>query len=335
MSRSPTIKTTLDQYQLYLNSYLTNINKFQKLMENNRQWRQQSNYGCLCCKEIDQLYTLTGHFNSTFRPINQSQLQTYPPIKNKQHDLCLFAIFSMESTTEMIEHNQYLIPIILTSSKDEIIQCQFGEIIQVTFNLYDPILSNQQMFTQTQYIGYYQYQNSTEKITHQRQCFYDAIEIDANQSLPIEFQDYLNFKWITFQKHQKLEEIHKIFPFLTLNTIKDIVKSKTKTRIFIYCKCLLSDYLNNLISNALTFQDFRPFSELFVRLSENDIQILNRLPKEQQYSTFCKLIQSPTRSLLYFELIDFTINNLLTKNIISISNEICHQLIIQRLSTIS
>lgn len=287
----------IDRYIEYLRSKLNHVPYCLTLMNNHRNWQTLDDYAFPYCKEIQELSNLSGRYNCGFRPLTKTKLSNYrlnlTPLDSGH--IYLLGILSTESTKKMIQHNQYVAIITM-----DIFNYSYEININTepfVFNQYDPIMSLSREFD-----GQYGYQ-----VISYSDRFVQAILDDNLASLPLSFANYYQTVYQKSSQFKKLEEIRKMFPFMSTLAIREISLSESNSLIFYYCKIMITQQISQALSESLTQQSSEILLSIFPQLTSADLtKIFSQNNQALQYETICKIIQTTSKGLSLQSLIQYT-----------------------------
>lgn len=284
------IDLTIGKFKEYLNNKLNTEKTLNDLIEKHIKYQHEPTYSCMYCKEIISISKLIGQYNCSFKPFSIKQLECLNyKLPNRNDIIPLIAILSAESTTVMVEHNQYLFIININPvHRSFTIEEKYTTI---PINCYDPILSKS-----LKYNNCYKYEKlltadfDNFKITSD--YLLEKIDQDNLKSLPIEMRDYYNNCYSQMPLENKKNEIRHIFPFLQDIAVTQFSKSDRNSRYFLYGKVFINDYLNQLIFEIFNNDEFQLLKTIFVRLNDKDIKkICSANSDGEQFDLLYKILQ--------------------------------------------
>ena len=303
------MKLEINQYKSYLQNKFTDLKFCAQIVEKHNQLLNQPDYACLYCKEIDHLLKLS-KYNCSFKSLTQTQLSYFgydlSEIQNSKDEIILIAILSSESLTEMIEHHQYLFIIKFNILNHSIIMSDHPPYYDHLINIYDPILSKSRV-----YKGHYKYEKLCSIDQELIIDFFNRINQDNFQSLPKELVEYYNNIYQKCTLNQKKDEIRKVLPCLQKSAIDYFSKSNLESKVFIYIKYILSEYMSTLFSSILEYRDLTLIKQIFTRLTPHHLnQLINCQTPNAQYVTLLQIFKDSNVGWTPDEIIDLTINQL-------------------------
>lgn len=292
-----------------IDKYINDLKEFIKIKLNNEKFlsnlidkfQSQEDLIGFYCKEIMEMSELTQNINCSFKSVNGTHFCNLPmkfPEKNTQ-TIPIFAILSKESLTKTIEHNQHIVAISIDVDKKT-----FTIADQYTtqkINQYDPIMSKSSQFK-----GQYLYDPTFISIVKfDKQRIIDWIDLDQLVSIASEIIENFKEQFPSNKSSELKRELIKKFPFFTRKAYEMLANNINH---FIYAQITLNDFFEDVMRDALLFQNFKNLQTLFKRLTQSDLDHIKSLSTYKE--NFIKLVSQTEKGLSYDELMDLMVDKI-------------------------